>query len=327
MAGIRDVAKRAGVAACTVSRVLNGTATVAPETKMKIERAMKELNYVPNELARGMFLQKSGIIAMLVPSIKHPFFSSLADCIERYLYENGYKLMLCSTSGSIEREKDYLNIFKSNLIDGVIMAVNSLEDEDYLQFQKPMVMLDYSVDGKVPFVVSDHKMGGALAAGEFIKSHCKYVLHLCAADERKKVLSYESHKELERLLGEQGIRVRSQEIKWNDFDLKGYRELAELILNSYPEIDGIMAADMPATAFYEAARKMGKKVPQELSIVAYDGTYASEMTDCKLTTVVQQLETISEKVVYTIFQLLRKEKVDTEGIFIPVKLEKGSTTS
>ena len=88
-----------------------------------------------------------------------------------------------------------------------------------------------------------------------------------------------------------------------------------------------MAADMPATAFYEEARKMGKKVPQELSIVAYDGTYASEMTDCKLTTVVQQLETISEEVVYTIFQLLRKEKVDTEGIFIPVKLEKGSTTS
>lgn len=326
MASIRDVAKRAGVAACTVSRVLNGTAAVAPETKIKIERAMKELDYVPNELARGMFLQKSGIIAMLVPSIKHPFFSSLADCIERHLYENGYKLMLCSTSGSIERERDYLNMFKSNLLDGVIMAVNSLEDEDYLQFQKPMVMLDYSVGGQVPFVVSDHKMGGALAAEEFIKNHCRYVLHLCSEEEGKKVLSYESHKELEQILEERGIRVRSQEIKWNDFDLKGYREMAELILQSYPEIDGIMAADMPATAFCEAAKKMGKDIPKELSIVAYDGTYVAEMTDCKLTTVVQQLETISEEVVDTIFRLLRGEKSDTEGVYVPVEMRRGSTT-
>lgn len=65
MASIRDVAKRANVAACTVSRVLNGTANVAPETRMKIEQAMKELNYIPNELARSMFKQKAGIVAML----------------------------------------------------------------------------------------------------------------------------------------------------------------------------------------------------------------------------------------------------------------------
>ena len=83
MASIREVAKRAGVAACTVSRVLNGTVAVSPETRQKIEKAMEELDYIPNELARGMFRRKAGIIAMLVPSINHPFFSSLADCIER----------------------------------------------------------------------------------------------------------------------------------------------------------------------------------------------------------------------------------------------------
>ncbi len=108
MASIREVAKRAGVAACTVSRVLNGTVSVAPETRQKIEQAMEELDYIPNELARGMFRRKAGIIAMLVPSIKHPFFASLADCIERKLYERGYKLMLCSTSADVEREREDL---------------------------------------------------------------------------------------------------------------------------------------------------------------------------------------------------------------------------
>ena len=106
MASIRDVAKRANVAACTVSRVLNGTANVAPETRMKIEQAMKELNYIPNELARSMFKQKAGIVAMLVPDIRHPYFSSLARHIEDELYKNDCKLMLCSTGDDPEREKE-----------------------------------------------------------------------------------------------------------------------------------------------------------------------------------------------------------------------------
>ena len=81
MSSIRDVARKANVAACTVSRVLNGTANVSPETRMRIEQAMKELNYIPNELARGMFKQKAGIIAMLVPSIRHPYFLLLQNIL------------------------------------------------------------------------------------------------------------------------------------------------------------------------------------------------------------------------------------------------------
>lgn len=326
MASIRDVAKQAGVAACTVSRVLNGTAPVSPETRQKIETAMRELDYVPNELARSMFLQKSGIIAMLVPSIRHPFFSSFADCIEKELYSHGYKLMLCSTSGDIQREREYLNMFRSNLIDGVIMAVSSLDAEDYVQFQKPMIMLDCAVSEEIPYVVSDHKMGGKLAAEEFLQNGCSYVLHLCAEKDDKLILSYESHKELEHILKDHGIKTRSVEIKWNDFDLKGYQQLAELILTSYPEIDGIMAADMPATAFLEAARKLGKKVPKDLCIVAYDGTYVVNIVGTKITTIVQQLDLLSSEVVNMIFELLGKSDSKPSNKYIPVKLQKGSTT-
>ena len=146
MASIRDVAKRANVAACTVSRVLNGTANVAPETRMKIEQAMKELNYIPNELARSMFKQKAGIVAMLVPDIRHPYFSSLARHIEDELYKNDCKLMLCSTGDDPEREKEYMKILRSNIVDGVIMGVNNQKPEAYAEFGKPLVMLDYYVN-------------------------------------------------------------------------------------------------------------------------------------------------------------------------------------
>ncbi len=320
MASIRDVAKKAGVAACTVSRVLNGTATVSPETRVKIEKAMKELDYIPNELARGMFRQKSGIIAMLVPSIKHPFFSSLADYIEKELYVKGYKLMLCSTSGSIEREQEYLNTFKSNLVDGIIMAVNSLPETVYEKFAKPMVMLDCQISENIPFVVSDHKMGGRLAAEEFIKNNCHHVLHLCAEKEEKKILSYEGHETLKQILSEHGIKTRGQEIRWNSFDLNGYRELAELILKNYPDIDGIMAADMAALAFYEAGQKLGKRIPDELCIIAYDGTYILDVIDANLTTIVQNLELYSAQVVDTILTLIENPGEHVKNIYVPVSL-------
>ena len=208
MASIREVAKRAGVATCTVSRVLNGTAPVSDETKKKIKKAMEELDYIPNELARGMFRQKAGIIAMLVPSIRHPFFSSLAEYIERDLYRSGYKLMLCSTSNDTKKEKEYLNFLKSNIVDGVIMGVNSLDIEEYKNYNKPAVMLDCYVNDNIPLVVSDHRQGGLMAAEEFIRNKCKYVLHLCDEKEPQNIISYESHVILEEKLKEHGIESR-----------------------------------------------------------------------------------------------------------------------
>ena len=202
MASIRDVAKRANVAACTVSRVLNGTANVAPETRMKIEQAMKELNYIPNELARSMFKQKAGIVAMLVPDIRHPYFSSLARHIEDELYKNDCKLMLCSTGDDPEREKEYMKILRSNIVDGVIMGVNNQKPEAYAEFGKPLVMLDYYVNDEVPVVVSDHEMGGRLAAEEFIRSECRYVLHIGSEADTDRVLSYKSHRALRETLEE-----------------------------------------------------------------------------------------------------------------------------
>lgn len=326
MASIREVAKKAGVAACTVSRVLNGTAVVAPETKQKIEEAMKELEYIPNELARSMFRQKAGIIAMLVPSIKHPFFSSMADCMERLLYEKGYKLMLCSTSDNVDREREYVAFLKSNLVDGVIMAVNSLEQEEYESFQKPMIMLDAYINDRFPLIVSDHREGGRLAAGEFIRNQCQYVLHLCSEESASNVISYESHLELEALLDQHGIGHRKVEIKWNSLDFTGYMALARLILEAYPDIDGVMAADMPAMAFLNAALALGKRIPEELCIVAYDGTYAVNMSQRELTTIVQPIEEVAREVVAVMVRMVDKENVGVVNRRIPVRLQKGKTS-
>lgn len=325
MAGIRDVAKRAEVAACTVSRVINNSGYVAPETRNKIEKAIEELNYIPNELARGMFRQKAGSIAMLIPNIVHPFFSTLASYIEKELYNRGYKLMLCSTDADINKERDYMETLKSNIVDGVISGVSNLQLKEYKNFNKPLVMLDYVVNSKIPVVTSNHKLGGELAAKKFIDSGCKNVIHICD-DKTTKVLSYQCHIALENMLKVHNIKSKAIEIKWNDFDFEGYLNLAKKVLIERPDTDGIFAADMPAAAFLKAAIKLGKQIPKDLCVVAYDGTYTTNSNILNITTVVQQVQLIASKSVENIISLIEKGNVIEPYTEIDVYLREGETS-
>lgn len=324
MASIRDVARKANVAACTVSRVLNGNTNVSEGTREKIKQAMAELDYIPNELARSMFRKKTGIIAMLVPSIRHPYFSSLANYIEKELYQHGYKLLLCSTGDTLEREEDYLETFKTNLVDGIIMGVYHLEDEQYLKINKPMIMLDYQMEN-IPVVVSDHVSGGKLAAQIFIKSGCEQVLHLLGESE-KQVLSYQSHTAMKEELSRAGIKTVEQYVEWNEFDFSAYLELARELLYKNPQIDGFMGADMPAIAFLQAARESGRQIPNEFAVVAYDGTYVVDLAMQRITTIRQPLKSIAAAAVAVINELFEgKQDVETYTL-LPVELVEGEST-
>lgn len=120
MAGIKDVAKRARVGVGTVSRMINNSGYVADETREKIEIAMKELNYTPNELARNLYHKRSGIIAVVVPSITSPFFSEFLNSVEAELYEAGYKMMVCNTVKAKNAEMEYLDMLNRHIVDGII---------------------------------------------------------------------------------------------------------------------------------------------------------------------------------------------------------------
>ena len=126
MAGIRDVAREAHVGIGTVSRYLNGSGYVSEESRNRIETAIKTLDYQPNELARNLYRNRSGIIGVIVPDLEHPFFAKLSKYIEINLYERNYKTMICNTVGISNREKEYLKMLERNVVDGIIAAAHTL---------------------------------------------------------------------------------------------------------------------------------------------------------------------------------------------------------
>ena len=175
MASIRDVAKKAGVGVGTVSRALNGTGYVAEDTKAKILAMAAELDYQPNELARNLFRNRTGIIGIVVPDMENPFFSKLLKHMEIQLYKNGYKAMICNTIEISNREQDFIDMLRQNVMDGIITGAHSLQDYAYLNLNKPVVAMDRNLGPDIPIIHSDHKAGGRMAARLLLDAGCRNV--------------------------------------------------------------------------------------------------------------------------------------------------------
>lgn len=112
MAGIRDVAVYAGVGVGTVSRALNKTGYVSEETRKKIDEAVKVLNYQPNELARNLYRNRSGIIGVIVPDLENPFFAKFMKYTEMELYRYGYRAVVCNTVEISNRVEEMIHLME-----------------------------------------------------------------------------------------------------------------------------------------------------------------------------------------------------------------------
>ncbi len=222
MASIKDVAQKAGVGVGTVSRVLNNSGYVSDETREKIEEAMKNLQYTPNELARNLYHKKSGIIAVLVPTVEIPFFAELVHNIEAELYNEGFKIMLCNTDKAHNAELEYLDMLNRHIVDGVITGVHSLDVEEYKKIKKPIVAFDRYLGEDIPVVTVDHKEGGRLAAEILLKNGCKKIVHFRGATAVESPY-HERHFEFARIMKEQGVECFDYELAWNKFDLEYYK--------------------------------------------------------------------------------------------------------
>ena len=325
MAGIKDVAKKANVGVGTVSRMLNNSGYVAEETRKKIEIAMKELNYIPNELARNLYHKRTGIIAVLVPNVVNPFFTKFIDCVEAELYERGFKMMLCNTEKEHNAELEYLDMLNRHIVDGVITGVHSLDVEEYKKIHKPIVALDRYLGEHIPVVAVDHKDGGRLAAETLIHNGCKRILHFTGSTTVESPY-HERHYEFERIMNENHIKTFKYELRWNRFDLEYYREVVKMVFAEKINFDGVFAVDALAIECMNETIRSHRKVPRDVKFVAYDGTFITEIVEPKMTAIVQPVEKLAKESVRLLYNLLCGKEYKDKKSLLEVEIRKGNTT-
>lgn len=359
MVGMRDVAKKAGVSLSTVSLVVNGTRYVSDDMRDRVQRAMNALNYVPNELARNLYHNRTNMVGVIVPTIRHPFFATFTASLQHMLAGQGLSTMLCSTADAENGEAEYVEMLRRHIMDGIVMSAHTAHTPDYwTSIHRPIVAFDRVLGEGIPSVGSDHEQGGRLIADLLIRTGARHVVmiggprdqffDLAARGEVEDVFDLEKttfptvryYLTLEQELMKAGIRyeyVEAGEVM--DFD--GYRRaVGETLDRVGPDgVDAVVSSDIGASFCVREALRRGIAIPQDLQIVAYDGTYLTDLAGMKTTAVVQDFVAITQTVADHITQAiadedaaaakasLRKDDNPFEpSVLIPVTLALGDTT-
>ncbi|ERJ12986.1 alanine racemase protein [Haloplasma contractile SSD-17B] len=322
MANIKQVAKEANVSVATVSRVINNKGYVNEETRKLVEKAIKELNYVPNEFARSLYKKTSKSIGVIVPHLNNPFYYGVLEGIEDLAFEKGYKVMLCNSAENSEREAEYIKQFMKYNIDGLIIGSNTEEIKKYTDLNIPLISIDRIISHDVPSVTSDNFGGGAIAAKKLVISGAKNIVHFRGPSILITVL--ERSNGFNSYLREHGVTCDEVDLAFIDPDPSLIRDYLE----THPDTDGIFCdSDYIAALVLRELQLLGKSVPKQVQIIGYDNTSYSQIVIPKLTTISQQMFDIGKEAMEMLSILMNKETLGSKHHIIPVRIIERETTN
>jgi len=273
MPTIRDVAKLAGVAPITVSRVVNDSGYVSIGTREKVQSAIDELGYVPNMLGPSLRFKQTMTLAMVVTDISNPFWTSVTRGVEDVAQANGYSTILCNTDESIEKQDQYLQMLLRRRIDGILLvpATSSAEPIHLIQKQSiPVVVLDRQIPNvDVDIVRADSEKGAYQLTKHLISLGHQNITMLTGP--RTVSTSVDRVNGFCRALTEAGLEVCDAQVLWGSFSQESGYEMANKAINSGPKPTALFAANnFLAIGALRALQEKGIKVPEDIAIVSFD---------------------------------------------------------
>lgn len=315
MATIKDIAKHANLGTSTVSRYLNQRGNVSKDAADRIEIACKELNYIPNSIARSLRTRRTNMVALLVPDIEDMFFPKLAAVIEDVCISRGYRLILCNSKGDVEIERKYIDLLLQGNVDGVILSSN-IDLENWIQVirnstsaQLPIVALGEIESGKefslITTITGDHFQGGELATNHLIEQGCNHLIHITETNQK----------------GAAESRQKSFEktcIKANvSYDIVDYQTFQRMDLTSLSQLKslGIFAwTDMFAARAMKHVQSLNLSVPNHVKLVGYDDLVLCELLTPTLTSVHQPLEVMGQLVAKSLLDMIEDKEAKTDSL-------------
>ncbi|MBB6453647.1 alanine racemase [Salirhabdus euzebyi] len=292
MANIQQVAQKAGVSVATVSRVLNKNTTVSPKTKLKVENAIRELNYEPSMLGRNLRNSESRLLLVLIPSISNPFYTEIINGIEDTAVSNNYNILLCDTDSNPQRENIYFNLIKNKLADGIISmdpAVNMQKLNELAATHSIIQCSEYDENGCIPYVTIDNELAAYRAVKHLIQSGHKKIA-LINSDE-KFLYARQRRQGYEKALKEFHLpifnewMITSQQLGFED----GQQAMRKLLqLNEKPTAVFAVSDTLAIGALREINANQ-LKAPNDIAVVGFDNISFSNMTNPTLTTISQPM--------------------------------------
>lgn len=322
MVNIKDVAKIANLSVATVSRYLNQNGYVSKQSTEKIERAIKELDYKPNSVARSLSKRQSNLIGLIVPDIKNPYFPELARAVEDTAWNYDYTVVLCNSDEQMEKELLYIERLTQKYVAGLIVTTSLMDPSIYMTINTPIVALDRMIDESIPTVTTNNVEGAKVGTQHLLD--CGATNLLCVRGPEGLQTADDRHKGFMKAIEGQDVSATIVEA---GFDFHSAAKVIEQQLKANPKINGIFASsDTSAIAALKIAHKLCLNVPNQLQIVGFDGILLGDMVSPALTTVGQDLyEMGAQATEMLITQIEGKETLHTNKQLDAQLIVRGTT--
>jgi len=289
MSTIQDVAKLAGVAPITVSRVLTNSGYASEETRARVEAAATALGYVPNTLARGLRSKRTQTLALVMTDITNPFFTLIARGVEDTASNSGYTVIFCNTDESEEEEEKYTNILVQKQVDGVLLVPASSNSKSIKFLQSnhvPMVVLDRRIPGaEVDVIRCDSEKAGYDLTRHLIELGHRQIVTI--SGPREVSTSQDRVSGYERAMKEAGLEDSIRVYFGSYTQASGY-ELTGQALTLEPRPTAIFGTNnFISIGMLKALKDAGLGVPKDISVVGFDDLPAAMVVDPVLTVAAQ----------------------------------------
>ncbi len=328
---LADIANSLGVSRTLVSMVLNGRGDengINSDTQKRVLAKAKELNYKPNQLARGLRLGRTNTIGLIVADISNPFYATVARGIEDLAGQHGFRLMVCSSDEDSQKESELIQMFRDRQADGLIISTTQQNNDEIMALREdnyPFVLIDRHLEGlDINSVTVDNHLGATQAVDHLAQNGAKKIgllkispTHLSTMRDR--VSGFLDATKTHMLASSPDL---IQEIPFNRVK-EGVYEALEYLLGDEVKADAIFAANNNlAAACLEYARENGLNIPQDIALLSFDDVRMFKFSYPTITAVAQPLQEIGRQAIKLLLdEILTKEPVVTKKqIVLPTDL-------
>lgn len=310
---IRDVAQRAEVSAATVSRVLTGAAVVKPDVRARVLQAISELGYRPNQVARNLRRQMAEMIGVVIADVENPFFSEMVRTVEDAAYKLGYRVLLCNTDESAEKQSSYLRVMAAERVLGVILAPSDSQAEEIgelLDLGIPLVAFDRPVyDPRADSVTANNLGAGRIATQHLLDAGYERIAFI--GDPGVQTV-------IERLAG---YEETMQSAGLLPHSVPGFSRIEGGLTATHKLLDDpdppaalIAANGLMALGALNALRARGVAIPHEIALVVLDDPVWSEIVDPPTTALAQPVRQMAECAIGLLVERLKKGREDQRHV-------------
>lgn len=322
---LRDLAELLNLSVTTVSRVLNNKTVkyrISEATRQRVIKAANEYNYLPNKLARGLKLEKTDTLGLIIPDIANPFFADIAQSIEQQARAKGYSLILCDSGDDIFIEKDLIYLLLSHKVDGIIIAPVGTNFDSINQAYKsgtPMVVIDRcSPEADLPYITSDNYQGGFDAANFLISLGHRKIACIQGIPE--------SPPNVDRVRGFRDALLASNlpfdesMVVGDDYTTEnGYMQTRILFSMENPPTAIFALSNMISLGVIKATGEIGIKIPDQISLISFDEQPYSAFLGTPMTTVDQKKSEMGQLAVDVLLKYISNEEYRKKSVHITLR--------